>query len=229
MKTGHIVWTLGGRYNQFKRGTGVGWSWQHDARRSGNTLTLFDDGAAPQEEQQSSAKVLHLAVGKKTVTLVHRYVHSPPLVSSAQGSAQTLPNGNMFVGWGTEPDFSEYTPSGQQILTGSFPLGETSYRAYRFQWTGQPATPPALAVTAGSTTGSDNLWASWNGATNVASWRVLGATGSSGPWATLKTLSRYSFETEIQVTPPAGTAYLEVQALDGQGNVLGTSSAEPVS
>jgi hypothetical protein len=28
------------------------------------------------------------------------------------GSMQLLPNGNYFVGWGTEPDFSEYTPGG---------------------------------------------------------------------------------------------------------------------
>jgi hypothetical protein len=230
MTTGQIVWTLGGRYNQFNRGTGVGWAWQHDARRSGNTLTLFDDGAAPQVEQQSSAKVLHLEVGKKTVTLVHRYTHSPPLVSSAQGNAQTLANGNMFVGWGTEPDFSEYTPSGQQIMTGSFPLGETSYRAYRFPWSGQPTTPPALAATPGSASGSVNLWASWNGATNVAAWQVLGGPSCSAtPNTPLTKASRFSFETQITITPPAGITCFEVQALNGQGKVLGTSAPESVS
>ncbi len=226
IKTGRILWTLGGRYNQFKRGTGAGWAWQHDARRKGNTLTMFDDGAAPQEEQQSSAKVLHLEVGKKTVTLVHRYTHSPPLVASAQGSAQTLPNGNMFVGWGTEPDFSEYTSGGKQIMTGSFPLGETSYRAFRFPWSGQPATRPALAVTVGSG-GVVNAWASWNGATNVASWRALGGPSSGGPWTTVKTASHYSFETQIPITAAAGT-YVEVQALDSRGTVLGTSSPQSV-
>jgi hypothetical protein len=227
-KTGQILWTLGGKYNQFKRGTGVGWAWQHDARRIGNTLTMFDDGASPQEEQESAAKVFHLEVGKKTVTLVHRYYHSPPLLASAQGSAQLLPNGNMFVGWGTEPDFSEYTASGKQIMTGSFPLGETSYRAFRFPWSGQPTYPPSMAVTSASSSGSYDVWASWNGATNVAKWRVLFGPSSSGPFTGNTTASRYSFETEIPVAAPTGAQYVEVQALSSQGQVLpdGTSAAQ---
>jgi hypothetical protein len=225
MKTGQIVWTLGGHYNQFNRGPGVGWAYQHDARLSGSTLSLFDDGASPQVEKQSAAKVLNLNVGKRTATLVHAYYHTPPLVSSAQGSAEILPNGNMFVGWGTEPYFSEYSPSGQQIMVGAFPLGETSYRAYRFHWSGQPSYPPALAVNAGSG-GTLNVWASWNGATYVASWRVLRGTSSTGPWTTVTTKPRSSFETHISI-PATGGPYVEVQALDGHGHVLGTSSAQP--
>jgi hypothetical protein len=226
IKTGKIMWTLGGRYNQFKRGTGVGWAWQHDVRRFGNTLTLFDDGAAPQEEQQSAAKVLHLEVGKKQVTLDHRYYHRPPLLASAQGSAQSLPNGNMFVGWGTEPDFSEYTRGGKQIMTGSFPLGESSYRAYRFPWSGKPTYPPALAVTTGSN-GSANLWASWNGATNVASWQVLGGQSCSSTLVPVTKVNRSSFETRITLNHPP--ACVEVQALNSQGRVLphGKSARSP--
>jgi hypothetical protein len=130
------------------------------------------------------------------------------------------------VGWGTEPFFSEYTRSGKQILRGSFSLGETSYRAYRFRWSGQPTTPPALAVTPGSASGSADLWASWNGATDVAAWQVLGGPSCSTPLTTPVTqVSRYSFETEIKLsTPPA---CVEVQALNGRGTVLATSSPQP--
>jgi hypothetical protein len=222
-KTGQILWTLGGKYNQFNRGTGVGWAWQHDARRSGNTLTMFDDGAAPQVEQQSAAKVIHLDVGKKTATLVHSYYHNPPLISSAQGSAQLLPNGNMFVGWGTEPDFSEYNPSGKQIMTGSFPLGETSYRAFRFPWTGQPTYPPSMAVSNGST--GATLWASWNGATNVAAWQVFGGASCSA-LAPITKVNRSSFETQIPLS--SQPACVEVKALNSQGQVLpnGTSATQ---
>jgi hypothetical protein len=225
IKTGKILWTLGGHYNQFRRGTGAGWAWQHDAKRSGNTLTMFDDGAAPQVEQESAAKVLHLEVGKKTVTLAHRYYHRPPLLASAQGSTQLLPNGDVFVGWGTEPDFSEYTRGGKQIMTGSFPLGVTSYRAYRFIWRGRPVTPPALAVTTGSN-GSANLWASWNGATDVASWRVLGGSSCSAltPWTRVH---RYSFETQIRLKHPP--ACVEVQALSSRRRVLPHGTSAPRS
>lgn len=223
--TGRILWTLGGKYNQFKRGTGVGWAWQHDAHRSGNTLSLFDDGAGPQVEKESAAKVMHLEVRKKTVTLLHRYYHSPPLLAFAQGSTQILPNTDVFVGWGTAPDFSEYTASGKQIMTGSFPLGETSYRAFRFHWSGRPTYPPAMAVTAGSN-GSANLWASWNGATNVGVWRVLGGSRCSSTLAPVTKKNRFSFETEIKLRHPP--ACVEVQALNGQGKVLGTSAPHSI-
>jgi hypothetical protein len=224
MQTGQILWTLGGKYNQFNRGTGVGWAWQHNAHRTGNILTLFDDGAAPQVEQQSSAKEISLNVPAKTATLVRRDAHNPPLLASAQGSAQLLPNGNMFVGWGTQPDFSEYNSSGQQLFNGTFPLGETSYRAFRFPWTGEPLNRPAIAV-ARTANGHTNVWASWNGATDVAAWRVLG-----GPSATnlqpLRKRPRYSFET--QITLHKHPSYVAVQALGAHGQVLGTSAAQHV-
>jgi hypothetical protein len=221
MRTGQILWTLGGKYNQFKRGTGVGWSWQHDARRYGNTLTLFDDGAAPQEEEQSSAKELSLNVSAKTATLVRRFAHRPPLLAAAQGSAQLLPNGNMFVGWGTEPDFTEFNSSGQQIFNGAFPLGETSYRAFRFTWTGRPLSHPAMAL-APTGDGHVDVWASWNGATEVKAWRVVGGRNSRH----LGTLDRRrytSFETKIRLRNQP--RYFAVQALGAHKQVLGTSTA----
>jgi hypothetical protein len=227
-KTGHIVWTLGGKYNQFKRGPGTKFEWQHTARLAGSTLTLFDDADIPgaQEEPQSSAKVIRLNYRKRTARLIHAYDHSPPLLAGSKGNAQTLPNGNLFVGWGVEPDFSEYTPAGRQIFNGTFALGVQSYRAFRFRWSGQPATPPDMALTAGSG-GSTNVWASWNGATNVASWRVRSGSSSRGPWTKLKTAPRSNFETQIPITGAAGT-YVEVQALNSHRAVLGTSSAQPI-
>lgn len=224
MPSGKIDWTLGGKYNQFKRGTGVGWSWQHDARRNGNTLTLFDDGAAPQEEQQSAGKSFSLNVANKSVTLIHRYTHSPPLLASAQGSMQLLPDGNAFVGWGTEPDFSEYTPDGKQIFTGSFALGQTSYRAFRFPWSGQPLSRPAVAV-APTPDGHVDVWASWDGATDVSAWRVVGGSSPSHlNWMDKKRF--YSFET--QITLGNQPRYFAVQALNSNKQVLGTSKASAV-
>lgn len=223
-KTGRILWTLGGKYNQFKLGPGTQFEWQHDAHRIGNTLTLFDDAAGPteQDEEQSSAKELALNVTAKRVTLIHRYTHTPPLLSSSQGSVQILSNGDVFVGWGEEPDFSEYRPDGQQIFNGSFALGTWSYRAFRFPWTGHPITPPDLAATRASN-GRTNVWASWNGATNVTSWRVLGGPSAS----TLHTLTTHPdrhFET--QITLKTQPAYVEVQGMGARGQVLphGTSS-----
>jgi hypothetical protein len=219
-QTGSVIWSLGGRHSSFKMRAGVHFEWQHDAHLVGNTLTLFDDAALPQEERQSSAKVLRLNTTTMTASLVARYVESPPVLASAAGSAQTLPNGNIFVGWGTRPEFSEYTPAGRQIFTGSLPPDVWSYRAYRFPWHAQPLTRPSVAVSP-QAGGPIKVFASWNGATQVASWRVLGGA-RPGALKALARAARSGFETTIAVA--GQPRYVAVEALDARGKVLGTSA-----
>jgi hypothetical protein len=220
--TGDITWTLGGKYSSFKMGPGAGFEWQHDPHLTGNSLTVFDDADHPKEESQSSAKQLDLDTQTMTASLAHRYVHSPPLLAAVAGSVQTLPNGNTFVGWGNASAFSEYDQSGKQIFDGNFAIGVYSYRAYRFPWTGQPLTPPNLSEVAGPG-GKVTLYASWNGATGVTGWRVIGAKDPR----TLKYVdqaAKTGFQTAITLanSPP----YLAVQALDADHHVLATSTTD---
>jgi len=224
LRTHRVLWTLGGKYSNFRVSPGARFEWQHAAHLAGSTLTLFDDAAFPQEEPQSSAKVIRLDLRARTATLVRSYVHSPALLSASQGNAQWLPNGNLFVGWGSQPDFSEYTRSGRQILTGSFALGLQSYRAFRFRWFGHPSGRPAMAASPRAGGGA-SVWASWNGATSVARWRVL---GGSSPTSLRPMVSkrRYSFETQIRLY--RRPAYVEVQALNKHGHLLGTSTIRSV-
>lgn len=224
-QTGKLVWTLGGKYSNFRIGAGAHFSWQHDARLIGDKLTVFDDAAygAKQEQSQSSAKILRLNLAGRTATLVRSYGHLPPLISGSQGSAQLLPNGNMLVGWGNQPDFSEYTAGGDQLFNGSLPLGVESYRAYRFPWTGEPLTRPSLALSPRSD-GSLGVYASWNGATQVASWRVLGGP-SPRRLRSLDTAPCTGFETHV--TLHSQPRYLAVLALDSHGHALGTSQPHP--
>lgn len=221
-RRGGIVWTLGGKRSRFKVGALAKFEWQHDARLHGNTLSLFDDASdgPEQQEAQSSAKVLILNLHSMTAVLAHRYVHSPSVVSVSQGNAQTLPNHNLFVGWGSAPEFSEYTVNGRQIFTGTLALGVESYRAFRFPWTGTPSSPPDMANVPGPN-GTVNIYASWNGATQVAAWRVLGGATPQTLVALGPSTPRHGFETEIEVH--SEPQYFEVQALDSHGNVLGTS------
>jgi hypothetical protein len=220
-RTGRILWSLGGKHSSFRLGPRVRFSWQHDARLVGDTLSLFDDASdgPSQQEEESSAKVLRLDRTRMRAKLVRTYRHSPALLTISQGNAQTLPNHNLFVGWGADPQFSEYSPSGRQIFDGSFELGVNSYRAYRFPWTGRAPGRPALAV-APSSAAALTLYASWNGATQVAAWRVLGGetAGSLGPVAQAQ---RTGFETAIHLS--SSLPYFAVQALDADGRVLGTS------
>jgi hypothetical protein len=219
-RTGRVIWTLGGKHSSFAMGPGTNFEWQHDARLTpGGLLSVFDDAASPPEEPQSSGKIIRIHQRTMRVTLVHRYIHSPPVTSGSQGSVQTLADGNVFVGWGSDPDFSEYTPGGKQIFNGNFALGVKSYRAFRFPWVGQPLTPPALAVS--SSSHGVTVYASWNGATRVRAWRVLGGARPNA----LKQVARAArtgFETAITVE--SSRRYFAVQALGSTGDVLGTSA-----
>lgn len=218
--TGKLVWTVGGRSPSFHMGPHTDFEWQHNAVLRGHTLSLFDDAAAPQEEFESSAKILRINARARTVTLVHRYTHRPSLVANSAGSTQVLPDGDVFVGWGPEPDFSEYTPSGRQIFNGTFSVGTDSYRAFRFRWTGQPTTPPALVLSPASG-GGVTLYASWNGATRVKKWQVLDGLTPYTLTADGLPYPRTGFETAI--TLPNRPPFIAVQAMARSGLVLGMS------
>ncbi len=219
-RTGKLAWQLGGRHSSFQMGAKARFEWQHDAHLQGRILTVFDDASdgSQRESRQSSAKLLRLNFNARTATLLKRYTHSPPLISSSQGSTQLLPGGDVFVGWGGQPDFSEYTAAGRQILTGNLPVQMNSYRAYRFHWSGQPQTRPSLALSARP--GGLRIYASWNGSTRVSDWRVLGGS-SPGDLRGLGRSARRGFETQINIS--SRPRYVAVQALAASGAVLSTS------
>lgn len=221
-ETGAITWTLGGKNSSYKLGSGVEFAFQHDVRLHTDTdptVTLFDDGAGPPKiHQQSRGMTVRLNGETKTATLVSQDVHAPALAASFEGNVQELPGGDDFVGWGQQPYFSEFNSQGQIVFDGRFVGNNSSYRAYRFPWIGTPSTLPSVsASTAGAAT---NVYVSWNGATQVTSWRVL-AGASADALQVVTTASKQGFES--QLTIPAAP-YVQVQALDGAGRALATSA-----
>ncbi len=236
-KTGHIVWELGGKHSTFKMGSGTRFYWQHDAElHSHGLLTVFDDGATPPEEKQSRALEIHLDLRHKKATLVRAFEHKPRLLAYSEGNMQLLPNGKVFVGWGTVPKgmasgYSEYSPNGHQIFAGSFVWPVSSYRAYRFPWTGMPTYPPAIAVRSTSKTNAYDVYASWNGATQVAKWQVLGATSEAGTYTALGSpASGSGFETKIPVrTGKTNDTWFEVEALGAKNQPLQNGTSQPAA
>ncbi|MGN6171027.1 MAG: arylsulfotransferase family protein [Solirubrobacteraceae bacterium] len=223
-KTGKIMWKLGGKHPSFKMGPRTNFEWQHDATLHNNGLvTLFDDAATPKEESQSRALELRISTATHRVTLIHAFKHKPPALATAEGSVQLLRHGNVFVGWGRAPYFSEYTPSGRQLFSGSFRRPVESQRAFRFNdWIGSPTQPPAIAVRRSTTAGRDVVYASWNGSTQVRRWQVLSSSSQAGPFTKLGSPARWaSFETRIDT---AKANYFKVQALGARGAVLRTSA-----
>ncbi|MGC2373538.1 MAG: MFS transporter, partial [Solirubrobacteraceae bacterium] len=225
--TGKIEWTLGGRHSSFELGPGAAFQWQHDVElRHGSTVTMYDDHCCQLTSGGTNVKAtgpsrgleLKLDQQQRTATLVAQYVRESGFASDYMGDAQPQPNGNVFVGWGSEPYFSEYSRSGKLLLDGEFPWPDLSYRATLEQWVGLPLTQPVgVAVQAG---GRTTVYASWNGATRVASWRVLGGPGA-GRMAVVATTPKSGFETAIPA--PASRKSLELQALDSGGRVIGAS------
>jgi arylsulfotransferase ASST len=220
-RTGRVRWRLGGRRSSFKLGPGAVTAYQHDAREqpSGN-ITFFDNGATPKVHPQSRAIELALNTASMTATLVRRDEHSPGLVAGSQGNMQALAGGDWLVGWGESPYLSEFGPSGQVLFDAHMPAPYESYRAYRQSWTGQPTTPPALAL-ARSGSGA-TIYASWNGASAVASWRVLLGSSQSS-LAPAVTAPRSGFETAISLASAPSGSYVSVQALSANGSVLGAA------
>ena len=215
-QTGVILWRLGGKRSDFTFGDGAAFSWQHDARRQpdGN-LRIFDDGTAPAHSREI---VIRLDEARKTVTLVRAYDHPRGLRAESQGSGRLLPNGNMFVGWGSTPYLSEFGPDGTLLLDVSFPDAVQSYRSIRAPWVGRPATRPDLVVET-SPDGSQVAYASWNGATEVASWgdcsramRMPASTPAGRSWA--------DFETTLAIS--GSSRYVAARALDASGRTLAT-------
>jgi hypothetical protein len=246
-KTGQLRWELGGKHSSFKLGPGTGIAWQHDAREQPNgAITFFDNGAFPQVHPQSRAIEVTLDMTSMTATLARGYQHQNPLVAGSQGNVQALPGGDWMVGWGQAGYLSEINSTGQVLFNAHLPPDWESYRTYTLPWTGQPVQPPAVAVVppsassgssgagslggtggAGGSSGAGGgpvVYASWNGATEVASWRVL-AGSSPRTLAPLAAAPKTGFETALAIAAPAsGPYYVAVQALDGAGAVIGVSA-----
>jgi Arylsulfotransferase (ASST) len=221
-RSGRILWQLGGKHPSFKMGPGTETAYQHDIRwQANNTITAFDDGASPQAHKQS--RTIHEQIEWKTkaVKLISAQVHSPSLLADSQGNFQLLADGDSLVGWGQEPFITEYAGNGEVLFQVQLPGRGNSYRAYRLPWSGTPKALPSIAVRSAGT-GMLDVYVSWNGATEVSSWRVLGWQDIHHV-ARLATVAKTGFETAIPVS--SGQTWYSVQALGASGQVLATSSA----
>jgi len=221
-QTGEVIWRLGGKNSDFEMGPGTRTDWQHHARRRPDgTITIFDNGGVSKDEQLRGI-VVELDEEAMTATLVREYTHPNKVLAATQGSMQVLPNGNVFVGWGSEPVLSEFGPGGELLFDANFPVEGESYRAFRFPWSGRPQDEPAVAVEAGPGEEEVTLYASWNGATEVAEWEVLAGSDAEG-LEPVGSAPRRGFETVITVK--TGEAYVGVRAKDASGKTLGTARA----
>jgi len=224
--TGRVKWTLrgdGGK-SDFRVGPRARFTGQHDVRRLSNgEISLFDNAGVP---GRHAASVLILKLKgkgrKRRAVRVARYRNPDHAASAATGGAQVLPDGNVLAGWGNTDSLTEFSPEGKVLFHAR--QGSSSYRARKVEWAGIPNGRPAIASRRGK--GDEvTVYASWNGAGNIARWEVL--TGSDTDHLALAASADWrNLETAIAV--PSVDGKIQVVAYDESGRELGRSALVPV-
>ena len=220
-ETGRVIWRLGGKRSDFQMGPGTRFAWQHDARHhdEGRLVSIFDNSAAPPVAPESRVLLIELDRRDRRARLVRQYSHPRRLLSPFMGNAQVLPNGNVVVGWGGLPYITEFRRGGGVHFDARLPAGGQNYRAFRLPWHGRPHRPPRLVAHTAS--GRRRLYVSWNGATEVAAWRLEAGPARHATEAVL-TRPKRGFETSLPV--PRGDGFAAAVALGSRGEMLGRSN-----
>jgi len=219
--TGAVIWRLGGKLSDFALGPGVQFAYQHDAEAVDSATIRIFDNESDGIPVLPASRVIWVGHddAAMTATLLNSVQHPAGLSVLAEGSGQTLPNGDTFVDWGILGRYSEFDPSGNLIFDDTMATGYSSYRGFRLPWVGAPLGGPVLTVVANSN-GTTTVDAVWNGATQVANWNVMGGS-SSDSLALLESAPWDGLDTSITLTTSATD--IQVVAVDSMGNALGQS------
>jgi hypothetical protein len=175
-----------------------------------------------------------------TASLVQEYIHPDKILAISQGSMQLIESsGHVLVGWGNTPSYTEFTEEGEVLCSMHFgallfseilDLGWVkSYRVFKHGWVGRPKSPPDIAIS------GDYVYVSWNGATEVAAWRLQSAEtpdAMSEDFIDFQDIAKEGFETTF-LLDGEDNHFVRVAALDASGKILGytkviDSMASPV-
>ncbi|PQE31127.1 arylsulfotransferase protein [Rutstroemia sp. NJR-2017a WRK4] len=238
-KTGDVLWSLGGRRNNFtdlsegsEFGSAVQFQFQHDARWTADYsgITLFDNGARyGLKPNVESSRAVHVKLDREAMTAetVRSYVNPRKIISASQGSVQVLSDtGNVLVGYGYNAAWTEFTAEGEALCDvhvgteKGFGTGAVqTYKVVKKGWVGKPTTKPDVKVV------RERVWVSWNGATEVRTWRIEGKKEIEGDeWRLLRDVQKIGFETGIKFQYDVW-CWVRLVALDEKGAVLETSDA----
>ncbi|KAF2143264.1 uncharacterized protein K452DRAFT_168393 [Aplosporella prunicola CBS 121167] len=227
---GEVLWKLGGAASDFRdlsQGAASNFSWQHHVRWfQGNQLTVFDNAAYDNNVATmpySRGLLIQLDMEAMTATLITDFVSPMHISAHSQGSVQRLNSGNYFVGWGHSAAYTEFTPQGHVVCNVHFGASSffgwgwiKSYRTFKGAWVGRPNTLPAIARK------RNKVYVSWNGATEVKSWKLQGTDKVKGNFTDIDTIKKNGFEDAFSITGTYGD-FLRVAALDSEGEVMAVS------
>lgn len=235
--TGEVLWYFhGGDGGNFTLPAGYEaetgeelFKYQHDIRvlstsSTGLTITLFDNNNFEYGNLLSPNTSYGLEITLNTEDFTSTldqvlYDAADPVHTIAEGDRQTLTStGGALIDYGFQPQAKEFDADGTVVWSAEWgTLGDGAYRARKFVFEGTPDTLPKVAVEA-ATTGGKTVYVSWNGATEVAQWNIVGC-GTAGNVTVAKT----GFETSWTGTCSASS--VKVEALNAAGASLATSGS----
>ena len=188
-QNGGIVWRLGGKKSDFYLPREAQFQFQNHGRihvqnETHIVISLLDNDEGGPEDDNSArthSAGLILALNTRTMTgeLVGEYPYPHKAHTWKRGSAQILPNDKVFMGWAEGMHASEHASDGRILMEAHALPRLGTYRAYKYEWTGQPLTPPNVysAAFLHGTNVSTFVYVSWNGATEVAKWDLYELVG----------------------------------------------------
>lgn len=236
---GRIIWRLNGAKSDYYL-DGFQFSFQHDARwisdnEEETVISVFDNGSNGfnQTQPHSTGQIIRMNHKTKVATadlnLAPPFVDGHAHISKSQGNFQQLENGNIVMGWGNDAFWTEYAgPDHEIVFYGALGWRNVmNYRVHKFDnWVGLPLTKPALWIySKHGGLGQTMFWyVSWNGATEVRTWRFHASESRDGPWETITEVEKNGFETIYPHDDSYGFGYAE--ALDKDGLVLGTTEVQ---
>lgn len=227
-KDGSILWRLGGSLSSFTQD--FQFSRQHDARWLSidghkERISFLDNSADDrvQTANHSSARVVELDTKAMSVKAVKTITRPDNGLTRMRGNHQTLANGNSFICWSENSYISEHDSDGKIVMEAKFAsLRFVTYRAYKFNYTAESNEPIAvksLAYGPSATFSTTAIYVSWNGATEVGTWRFKNAKDDSVIGEKMKT----GFETTFHGSKFESAIYVE--AIARNGSVIGKSES----
>ena len=230
-----ILWQLGGIKSSFEL-RGFNFSSQHDARfrhenETHSVISFFNNAADDHTATAniSSAVVVSIDHNEQIATLVSKWDRPDHNLTHLRGNVQKLPNSNTFVCRSENGHISEFSETGDLILDAQFTSHRfVTYRAYKFNLTAQPSEDPMLkSFVYGTALQEDSvtsMYVSWNGATEVDSWRFYGLNEKREEPRLLGEHRRSGFETVLMV--PGSICEVYAEAISPNGTVLGSTEIE---
>jgi len=240
---GDVLWILGGKRNSFldlSDGAATRVTSQQFAKwQPGNIIHLVEDDAPDRRDGMTAVNEgLRIVLDPENITaaLLDDDTNLTATSSHFREAPRPTSSGNSLVGSKHSRPYTESSASGgvsceADVTDHSTDRHSSYHRKFKGPWLGRPKKRPDVAIRKSFT--NTNVYVSWNGATDVRSWRLETAGEKAGEtildlqhrghdsFNPLITVPRAGFETKIQTK--TSSRYIRVVALDEAGITLGSS------